>query len=74
MVATTIMHKDAYDVDRRGVSRLKTILEELGTKKARGASIKCRVKWKQVGDMCSMKFFREIKQKNIMAVILELEQ
>lgn len=39
-VVTTILHGDIYDVAKQGeVSRLKMIVEELETRKARGVSI-----------------------------------
>lgn len=50
----------------------KRTLEEIETKKARGATIRSRVKWQKVGDKCTEEFFRSVRQKNSHAVISEL--
>lgn len=49
-------------------------MDNIETKKAKGAVIRLRVKWQQVDDRCSEKFFRSVRPKNIQAVILELKE
>jgi hypothetical protein len=41
--------------------------------KAMVATIRSRVKWKQVGDKCVAEFFKSLKQKNAKVVICELK-
>jgi hypothetical protein len=44
-LATATLHEDVYDVDKQGqVNRLKKDMDEIETKKARGAAIRSRVK------------------------------
>ena len=50
----------------------KRTLEEIETRKARGATIRSRVKWQKVGDKCTEEFFRSVRQKNSQAIISEL--
>ena len=47
-------------------------MEEIETRKARGATIRARVKWQQVGDKCSAEFFKSVRQKNSQSIISEL--
>ena len=73
-VALATLHEDAYDTGKQGeVSRLTKVMEELENKKARGATIRARVKWQGVGDKCSAEFFKSVRQKNTQAVITELK-
>lgn len=63
-----------YDVDKQGeVNRLKKDLDEIETRKARGAAIRSKVKWQQMGDRCSAEFFKSVRQKNAQSVISELK-
>ena len=72
-VSIAALHEDVYNVDKQGeVSRLNNILEEIETRKARGATIRARVKWQQVGDKCSTEFFKSVRQKNSQTVLSEL--
>jgi hypothetical protein len=44
-LATVTLHEDVYDVDKQEeVNRLKKDMEEIETRKARGAAIRSRVK------------------------------
>ena len=57
-VATARLHDDIYNVElQREVYQYKRTIEEIERRKARGASIRSRVKWQRVGDKCSAKFF-----------------
>lgn len=72
-VAMARLHNDIYNVELQGkVNQYKRMIEEIATRKARGTSIRSKVKWQKLGDKCSAKFFRLVKQKNSQAVILEL--
>ena len=72
-MAIATLHEDIYDIDKQGeVSRLTNILEEIESRKARGATIRARVQWQQVGDKCSAEFFKSVRQKNSQAVLSEL--
>ena len=63
-----------YDVDKQGeVNRLKKDLDEIETRKARGAAIRSKVKWQQMGNRCSAEFFKSVRQKNAQSVISELK-
>jgi hypothetical protein len=42
-------------------------------RKARGAAIRSRVKWQQVGDRCSAEFFKSVRQKNVQSIISEFK-
>jgi hypothetical protein len=60
-------------VNKQGeVNRLKKDVDKIETRKARGAAIRSRVRWQQVCDRCSAKFFKSIQQKNAQAIISEL--
>ena len=73
-LATATLHEDMYDVDKQGeVNRLKRDLDEIETRKARGAAIQSRVKWQQVGDRCTADFFKSVRQKNAQAIIPEVK-
>jgi exonuclease III len=72
-VATAKLHDDIHNEVVQGEANMfKRILEEIETRKARGATVRARVKWQKVGDKCSAEFFRSVRQKNTQAVILEL--
>ena len=72
-VVTAKLHDDVYNEELQGVANMhKRTLEEIETKKARGATIRSRVKWQKVGDKCTEEFFRSVRQKNSYAVISEL--
>ena len=73
-VAVATLHEDVYNIDKQGVvSQLQQCLEEIEIRKARGATIRARVKWQKVGNKCSAEFFKSVRQKNPNAVISELE-
>lgn len=73
-VATTSLHDDIYNVEKQGeVNQLENILKDIEIRKAKGAAIKSRVKWKKVGDKCSCEFFKLVRQKNTQSIILELQ-
>ena len=40
-------------------------MREIDNKKARGATIRSKVRWQHVGDRFSAEFFKSIRQKNI---------
>ena len=42
------------------VNKYKSIIEGIEDRKARGATIKDRVRWQKVGDRCSGEFFKSI--------------
>ena len=72
-VATGQLHDDIYNVELQGkVNQIKHSLEEIEARKARGATIRARVKWQKVGDKCSMEFFQSVRQKNVQTIISEL--
>ena len=72
-IAIASLHEDIYNVDKQEeVSRLNNILEEIETRKTRGATIRARVKWQQVGDKCFAEFFKSVRQKNSQSVLSEL--
>ena len=72
-IAIASLHEDIYNMEKQGeVSRLNNILEEIVTWKARGATIRTRVKWQQFGDKCSAEFFKSVRQKNSQTVLSEL--
>lgn len=57
--ATARLHEDIYNEDKQGeVNKYKNIIEGIETRKARGATIRARVKWQKVGDKCSGDFFQ----------------
>ena len=73
-VATAKLHEDIHNVERQGeVHKLKHIMGEIDNRKARGAAIRSRVKWQQVGDKCSAEFFKSVRAKNAQALITELK-
>ena len=68
--ATARLHEDIYDLDKQGeVNKFKRIIEEIETRKARGATIRARVKWKKIGDKCSREFFKSVRPRNVQAII-----
>lgn len=73
-IAIACLHEDAYNVDKQGkVWRIKNALEQVENKKAKGATIRSRVKWNKVGNRCTSEFFNSVKQKNTTRVISELQ-
>ena len=67
------LHDDIYDEGKQGeVNKYKGIIEGIEDRKARGATIRARVKWQKVGDKCTGEFFKSVRQKNAHAVISEL--
>ena len=70
------MHEDIYNEEKQGeASKYKIIIEEIETRKAKGATIRSRVKWQKwqkVGGKCSAESLKSIGQNNSQTVILEL--
>lgn len=57
-------HENIYSFEKqREVNRLKNIMDSIETRKAKGAGIRSRIKWQQVGDRCSKEFFQSMRQK-----------
>ena len=53
-VAIATLHEDTHDPVKQGeVSRLAMAMDEIENRKARGATIRARIKWQVVGDKCS---------------------
>ena len=72
--ATAQLHEDIHNTEKQGeVNKYKSIIDGIEDKKARGATIRAKVKWQKVGDKCFGKFFKLVRQKNIHAVIAELK-
>lgn len=72
--AIASLHEDVHNVGKQGkVMELQNALEEVESRKARGATIRSRVKWNKVGNKCSVEFFKSVKQKNSSSVIMELQ-
>ena len=70
---TARLHEDIHNEDKQGeVNRYKGIIEGIEDRKARGATIRARVKWQKVGDKCTGEFFKSVRQKNTLAIISEL--
>ena len=46
------------------VNQLKHFLNEIETKKAKGAAIRAKIKLQLVGDKCSVEFFKSVRQNN----------
>ena len=73
-IATAILHEDIDNFEKQGeVNKLRHMMEGIETRKAKGASIRTRSKWQQVGDKCSKELFNAVRQKNTQAIIVELE-
>lgn len=61
-IATTQLHHNMYNTEIQGeVSELSNALEEIEVWKARGAPIRSKLKWKQVGDKCTVEFFKYVR-------------
>lgn len=62
-----------YNEELQGeVNQYKRKMEEIETQKARGATIRSKVKWQKVGDKCSAEFFWLVRQKNSQSIIAGL--
>ena len=73
-IASANLHEDINNFEKQGeVSRLEEIMKGIETRKARGAALRSRLKWQQVGDRCSKEFFKSVRPKNAQATILELK-
>lgn len=71
--ATTRLHDDVYNVNIQGeVSEPKRLIEDIKTRKAMVATIRSRVKWKQVGNKGSIEFFKSFMQENAKVVYQNL--
>lgn len=72
-IASTKLHEGMYNITLQGeVSKLSKAIEEIKIGKARGATIRSKVKWKQMEDKCTMEFFKLVRQNNTKTIILEL--
>lgn len=68
------LHEDLYNVDKQGeVNLLQNTLDGIETGKARGATIRARVKWQKVGDKCLADFFKSVRQKHCQTIISVLK-
>ena len=53
-VTIALLHEDTHDpVKQRDVSRSSMAMDEIENRKARGATIRAKIKWQVVGDKCS---------------------
>ena len=67
------LHKDIYDRDKHGeVNKFKRIIEEIETRKAKGATIRAMVKWKKIGNKCLEEFFKLVRPRIAQAIISKL--
>lgn len=58
-VAIATPHEDAYNSVKQGeISRISTAIDELENRKAKGETIRTKVKWQIVGDKYSAEFFK----------------
>ena len=49
-----LLHEDTHDpVKQRDVSRSSMAMDEIENRKARGATIRAKIKWQVVGNKCS---------------------
>lgn len=63
-IATASLHDDIYNVGKQGeVNLLKRTIEDIKTRKARGATIRSRVECQKIGDKCTTKFFKSVRQR-----------
>jgi hypothetical protein len=73
-VATANLHEDINNFQKQEeVSRLKEVIVNIETRKARGAALRSRVRWQQVGDKCTKEVFRSVRPKTTQAAITELK-
>lgn len=73
-IATAKLHEDLYNIIRQGeVSHLQDKIDGIEIHRARGATIRARIKWKKVGDKCTAEFFKSVRQKKSQAVISSLK-
>lgn len=73
-VAMATLHEDVYNVTKQGkVWEIKSTLEGVESRKAKGASVRARVKWNKVGNRCSVYFFSSVKQRQNAIAITELQ-
>jgi hypothetical protein len=73
-VATVQLHGDINNFEKQGeVNRLREVIGKIETRKTKGAALRSRSKWLQVGDRCSKEFFRAVKPRNAQAAISELK-
>lgn len=74
-LATASLHEDMYNVIKQDkVTKIKSTLEEMKSRKARGTTIECRVMWNNVCNKCSTEFFKSVKQKNTYVVITKISR
>ena len=73
-VATAHLHGDINNFEKQGeVNRLRELIGKIETRKAKGAALRSRTKWLQVGDRCSKEFFQAVRPRNAQAAISELK-
>lgn len=62
-IAMASLDNDIYNIENNGeVNQHKYILEEMETRKARGAVVKSKVKWQKVGERCRILQISKAKQ------------
>lgn len=72
-VITKQLHYDMHNIGiQGGMSYLGDKLRGVDKGNAKGATIRSKMQWKQVGDKCSKKFFQAIPRKNSNSVIMEI--
>lgn len=73
-IATATLHEDVYNVTKQGhVWEFKNALEGVENRKARGATVRARVKRNKVSNKCLADFFSSVKRKHNAKVITELK-
>lgn len=73
-VSIAHLYDDINNINNRGeVNELKRSIEGIETRKARGAAIWSRVKWKQVNEKCLAELFKSVKQKNAKVIMSKLK-
>ena len=73
-IATAKFYKDPYNITRQEeVNHLQDKIDGMETHRARGATIRTKIKWQKVGDKCTAEFFKSVRQKKSQAVISSLK-
>ena len=64
-VATANLHGYINNFEKQGeVNRLREVMRNIERRKGKGAALRSRAKWLQVGDRCSKEFFRAVRPRN----------
>ena len=60
-IAMARLYEDIHNEIKQGeVNKYRDITKEIKNRKAKGATIRARVKWKKVGDKCSGEIFKSV--------------